>query len=133
MHRSSISLHWRLQKAKYRLIGTECKTCGSLFYPPKSLCPKCRGKGNIKDYKFSGKGKIITYTVIRTAPGGFEMQVPYTVAIIKLDEGPCVAGQVINKHNKIEIGKRVETIFRKVYEDGADGIIHYALKWKIID
>jgi uncharacterized OB-fold protein len=126
-------MHWRLHKAKYRLVGTECRTCGSLYYPPKMLCPKCRGKSDIKDYRFSGKGKILTHTVIRIAPGGFEMQVPYTVAIIKLDEGPCVAGQIIDDVNRIKTGQRVETVFRKMHEDGADGIIHYALKWKLAE
>jgi len=129
--RSSVPLYWRLQKAKYRLVGTKCLNCGGIFYPPRSLCPTCRSKGKLEDIQLSGKGEIISYTVIRTAPQGFGRYAPYAIAIIKLDEGPKITGQVVDDPEKIEVGKRVYPVFRKIYEDGDDGIIHYGIKWKI--
>ena len=131
-HTSSVALYWRLQKQKYTLTGTRCSTCGSVYFPPKSFCPKCRRKGNIEEFKFSGKGKIVSYTIVRVPPEGFEKYAPYAVAIIELDEGTRITGQIVDDINDVETGKRVETVFRRISEDGDSGLIHYGLKWKII-
>ncbi len=128
---SSIPLFWRLREAKYRLIGTKCNKCGSLFFPPRNLCPKCRRKGEIVKFPFSGKGEILSHTIIRAPPEGFEKQSPYAVAIIKLDEGVNISGQVIGDPKDIQTGKKVTTVFRKMYEDGADGVINYGLKFAL--
>lgn len=130
-YRSSVPLFWRLKKAKYSLIGSKCNTCGSLYFPPKNLCPKCRRKGDISDFKFSGNGIIESYTVIRTPPEGFEEYIPYAIAIIKLDEGPKIAGQIADDIEKVDIGKKVTAVFRKMYQDGTQGLIHYGIKWTL--
>lgn len=130
---SSIPLFWRLREAKYRLIGTKCAKCGSPFFPPRSLCPKCRRKGRIESFQFSGRGEILTYTIIRSPPEGFEREAPYAVAIIRLDEGVNVSGQVRSDLERIEIGKRVEAIFRKIHEDGPAGVINYGIKFQLAE
>ncbi len=129
----SVPLFWRLKKPRYNLIGTKCLKCKSVYFPPRNLCPKCRRSGNIREFKFSGKGKIISYTIIRTPPEGFEYYAPYAVAIIRLDEGANVTGQVVGDIDKIKVGKRVRSVFRKICEDGSDGLIHYGLKFELID
>jgi hypothetical protein len=113
------------------MIGTKCLTCNSVYYPPKTLCPNCRSKGKLEEIQLSGKGKIISYTVIRAPPEGFEKYAPYVIAIIQLDEGPKISGQIVDDTERIEPGKKVVPVFRKIYEDGEDGIIHYGIKWKI--
>lgn len=132
-HTSSVALYWRLQKQKYNLIGTKCTNCEKVYFPPKEFCPDCRRKGNIEEMKFSGKGNIVSYTIIRVPPGGFEKYTPYAVAIIELDEGTRISGQVVGDINKVDIGKSVETVFRKISEDGDGGLIHYGLKWRIVE
>lgn len=128
----SPSLFWRLKRQKYNLIGTQCITCNDLFFPPKNFCPFCRRKGKIVDKQFSGKGEIISYTVIRAAPQGFEIYAPYTVALIKLEEGPTISGQVVANGKSVEIGVKVMPTFRRMYEDGSAGQIHYGLKWYVV-
>ncbi|RLJ07789.1 MAG: transcriptional regulator [Candidatus Aenigmatarchaeota archaeon] len=130
---SSIPLYWRLQKSRYNLIGSRCKTCGSLYFPPRQLCPRCRSKGQLEDYRFSGKGKIVSWTIIRAAPEGFEDQAPYAVAIIELEEGVKVPGQLVGRPDGIEIGKPVRAVFRRITEDGPAGLIHYGLKWEVVE
>jgi hypothetical protein len=127
----SVPIGWRLKRQKYNLIGTRCATCSSLFFPPRNFCPRCRRKGRIVDFQFSGKGEIVSYTVIRTAPKGFEKYTPYTVALIKLDEGPTISGQVVSNGMEVSIGKRVSPVFRRMYEDSPDGQIHYGVKFEI--
>jgi len=127
----SAPLYWRLKRQKYNLIGTRCDTCKVAFFPPRNFCPSCRRKGVIKEFQFSGRGEILSHTVIRTAPKGFECYTPYPVAIIKLEEGPAISGQVV-EGNEVEIGKKVVPVFRKMYEEGKDGIIHYGIKFKVV-
>jgi len=101
--------------------------------PPKTFCPSCRRSGKIENFQFSGNGKISSYTIIRVPPEGFEMHTPYAVAIISLDEGTNISGQVIGDINQVEVGKRVQPVFRRLMEDGKDGVIHYGVKFEIVD
>jgi len=131
-YRSSVPLFWRMKKSKYGLIGTRCVTCNYLYFPPRPLCPKCRSKGKIEDFQFSGEGKIISFTIIRVPPEGFEKYTPYAVGMIKMKEGPLLEGQIVGDVNSVDIGQSVKTVFRRIYEDNSDGLIHYGLKWKIV-
>ena len=133
MVHSSVPLFWRLRKAKYRLIGTKCGKCGSTFFPPRNLCPECRRSGEIEPFQFSGNGTIVSYTIIRTPPEGFERQAPYAVAIVKLDEGAQISGQIIDSPGDIQTGKNVRAVFRKMSEDGSEGVINYGFKFQLAD
>ena len=130
-YKSSIPLSWRLKRALYRLVGTECRTCSTVYFPPRSVCPKCRRKGDIAEKQLSGNGEIYSYTIIHTAPAGFEHATPYAIAIVKTDENVLVTGQVVAPFNDIGIGKRVEMVFRKISEDGNSGIINYGFKFML--
>ncbi|HDH40919.1 MAG TPA: Zn-ribbon domain-containing OB-fold protein [Candidatus Altiarchaeales archaeon] len=129
-----LPLHWRLIPQRYNLIGTECLRCGEKFFPPRQLCPNCRRAGKIREVKFSGEGEIYSYTIIHTPPEGFEFMRPYAMGIIKLIEGPLVTAQLVDcKPEDLEIGKRVESVFRKVIADGSSGIIRYGYKFRLKD
>jgi len=132
-HKSSVPLFWRLQKHRYSLLGSKCVTCNQTFMPPKTFCPDCRRSGKIENFQFSGNGKISSYTIIRVPPEGFDAHTPYAVAIIELDEGANISGQVIGDINRIEVGKMVRPVFRRLMEDGKDGVIHYGVKFEIVD
>ena len=131
-HKSSVPLYWRLNKARYRLIGVKCKGCNKVYFPPRPLCPKCRSRGTVEPYQLKGEGKVVSWTVIRAAPEGFEDQVPYAVAMIQLDDGGMIAGQIVDTIGGIEMGKKVRVVFRRMCADGSDGLIHYGLKWEVV-
>jgi uncharacterized OB-fold protein len=76
---------------------------------------------------------IESFTVIRAAPEGFEKQSPYVVALIKLDEGTNISGQVVGSPDEVAAGKRVKPVFRRITQDGDDGLIHYGIKWEVAD
>ncbi|MBI4176418.1 MAG: Zn-ribbon domain-containing OB-fold protein [Candidatus Aenigmarchaeota archaeon] len=132
-HTSSVPLYWRLKKSKYNVIGTRCRTCNTAYFPGRQLCQNCRRKGEIEELKFSGLGKILSYTIIRTAPQGFEQYTPYAVAVIELDEGTMISGQIVGNPAGLKIDQRVKPVFRKISEDGSDGLIHYGMKWELVD
>lgn len=125
----SVPRFWRKQIARYNLVGTHCKKCNEYFYPPRNMCPECRREGEIEDFKFNGKGEVVTFTVIHTAAEGFENQTPYVLAIIKLDEGPSLTSQIICDPAIVKIGMKVKPVFRKLGQGGERGMIYYGTKF----
>lgn len=121
--------YWRKQKNRYRLIGTKCNTCGTHYFPPRELCPKCRRDGEIVEQQFKGTGKIVTFTIIRTASKEYDHLTPYIVAIIELDEGTRITAQVVCDINKPYIGMPVKSVFRKITEEGLSGMLVYGTKF----
>ncbi len=132
--KESIPLTWRRIPYRYRLEGTKCETCGRVFFPPRSVCPHCRRKGKIVPMKFSGKGRIYSYTTVYVAPEGYERNVPYVLAIVELDEGARVTGEIVDaKEEDVEMGKRVEVVFRKLQQEDPEGVIHYGYKFRLLE
>ena len=131
MYKSNIVMAWRKTVRGNFIIGSRCKKCNELFFPSRIFCGNCR-TDELEDYKFKGTGKIYTYSTVYFPPLGLEKHVPYTVAIVKLDEGPKMTAQIIEFDN-IEIGTRVESCIRKIYVDGDNGIIHYGIKFRPVD
>lgn len=81
----------------------------------------------------SGRGEIYSFSTMYNAPQGFEDQKPYTIALIKLDEGPMVTAQLTDvESSEVKIGLRVEMVTRKLREDGAEGQIIYGYKFRPI-
>ena len=85
--------HWRLKKQRYALVGEVCPHCDAKIFPPRDVCPECGGEAKTA-YAFSGKGEVYSFTRMSNAPAGFEAQAPYTVALVKLAEGPVVTAQL---------------------------------------
>lgn len=122
---------WRHIQQRYNIIGSKCTNCGRVFFPSRIICPDCRRKGNVEDFQFSGKGKIHTFSVVRSPIDEFKKLSPYAVAIIELEEGARLTAQLVDCDvDKIEIGDPVEMVFRKIREDGEDGVISYGYKFK---
>src|SRR5207249_308807 len=77
------------------------------------------------------EGSVVTYTVIHDAPAQFEMQKPYVMAIIEMDEGVRLTSQLIDvKPEDVRIGMKVQASFRKLGQDGDAGVIHYGYKFR---
>ncbi len=134
MSQRGVSFHWRRYKERYMLLGTKCETCGNIFFPLRSVCPHCRRDGKPRPLALSGKGHVYTFTVIRVASEGFEAFTPYIVGLIQLEEGPKVTSQIVDcRPEETYIGMRVEVCFRKLREQGKDGIICYGFKFRPAD
>ncbi|MEE8401696.1 MAG: Zn-ribbon domain-containing OB-fold protein [Candidatus Hydrothermarchaeaceae archaeon] len=128
---SDIPRFWRNLKSRYNLIGAKCINCGEKFFPPRHFCPKCRRMSRLEDFKMEGIGNVVTYTIIHTPMEGFENQVPYILAIVKLSDGPTITTQIVDcAIDKVKTGMKVKSVFRKIQEDGDAGLIHYGFKFK---
>ncbi len=131
MAEKPVAQFWRKIRSVYNIVGTHCKTCGEYYFPPRPVCPNCRRKGELEEYKFKGLGKVYTFSVVRQAPPEFKRQVPYVIAQVELDEGPRLTAQIVNcDPEDVHIGMRVRACFRKIREMGGGGIIVYGYKFE---
>lgn len=79
----------------------------------------------------SGRGEVFSFTTMYSVPQGYEDQKPYTVALVKLDEGPMVTAQLTDVDaGDVKIGMRVEMVTRKLREEGDEGQIIYGYKFR---
>ena len=127
-----IARDWRLQRERYLLIGEICNHCSAKIFPKRAVCPNCSGEC-FKEFNFSGKGEIFSFTILHEAPEGYTQNLPFAIALIKLTEGPLVTAQLTDIDNqKISIGMKVEMVTRKLKEDGDKGKIVYGYKFRPI-
>jgi uncharacterized protein len=126
-----IPRHWRLKQQRYALVGEICPHCEAKLFPPRDVCPECGGEAK-QSFTFSGRGEVYSYTVMRDAPAGYEENAPYTVALVKLQEGPMVTAQLTDLGEQpVQIGMPVEMVTRKIREDVEDrGILVYGYKFR---
>jgi uncharacterized OB-fold protein len=126
-----IPRHWRLKGQRFGLVGKVCTHCEAKIFPPREICPNC-GSEVKTDFTFSGKGEIYSYTAIYEAPAGFDESAPYTVALVKLAEGPLVTAQLTDLGDQaVEIGMPVEMVTRRLRQDGDErGMLIYGYKFR---
>lgn len=125
-----ISRHWRLKKQRYSLVGEVCPHCEKKIFPPRDICPYCAKEAKTP-YAFSGRGEVYSFTTIYDPPQGYQEFAPYTVALVKLDEGPMITAQLTDVDNKqVNIGMPVEMVTRRLREDGDKGVILYGYKFR---
>ncbi len=125
-----IARYWRTQNQRYGLVGEVCDKCGAKLFPPRDVCPECT-KPAATPFVFSGRGEVYSYSTVHQAPQGFEEYVPYTVALVKLEEGPLVSAQLTDvERDEISIGMPVEMVTRKLKEEGEEGMIVYGYKFR---
>jgi len=105
--------------AEEKLMAVKCEGCGTLWCPPRSICPDCNSF-DLEWVELSGKGKISTFSVIPYGPvplllEGYGRDNPYCAGIIELDEGVTISGQIMGvdlEHpENIEIGTPVTVDF----------------------
>ena len=124
-----VAKHWRETPQRYRLEAGKCTKCGKILYPSRLVCPKC-GAREFEKFNLSGKGELVTFTIIRTAPSGFGDLAPYAVGIVKLQEGVSIMGQITDCNPEaLKIGDKLVSKFRRINEDGKTGMIYYGFKF----
>lgn len=129
MHRKSPQKIWRKFKNRYALYGSKSKKTNKAYYPPLSVEPE-NGNTEFVPYQFKKQAKLVTWSLVEAPPDGFEDFTPYVVAILELGNGERLTTQIADADSdKLQKGDILYPTFRKYYEDGKDGVIHYGLKW----
>jgi len=99
-----------------KVTGTRCRTCGKIFFPPRTDC--CESLGSAMDwFEVTGCGTLQTFSTLYYAPAGFEMDLPYTIAVVdfgsfkvfgRLD--PAIAAK------RLQIGMKLKIDVYKINE-----------------
>jgi uncharacterized OB-fold protein len=125
-----VARYWRTRNQRYALVGEVCETCGSKIFPPRDLCPECEAPARTP-YTFSGLGEVYSYSTVYNAPEGYDENVPYTVGLVKLEEGPLVTAQLTDvEPQNVSVGMPVEMVTRKIRQEGDRGVIVYGYKFR---
>lgn len=94
------------------LEGHKCGDCGSIFLGERSTCSKCGARDEMSPTRLSTKGKLYSFSIVyRSFPG---IQVPYISAIVDLDGGGTIKGNLIGVEPdpaNIEFDMDVDVVF----------------------
>ncbi|RKZ31236.1 transcriptional regulator [bacterium] len=120
--------YWRQIPARYRLEAYKCKNCGKVFFPKRLICDNCKSREFVKA-EHSDKGKLLTYTVIRTGPADFQDQTPYVIGVVESENGARLTAQIADvEPENVAIGMKLRMAFRKINKTGDAGVIMYGYK-----
>jgi uncharacterized OB-fold protein len=100
---------------RHELILQKCLDCAQYRYPPAPICPHCLSM-KAEWAKVSGRGRVYTWTIFHQVyHPAFKAEVPYNVAVVKLDEGPQLVSTVVDCNDEdLYLDMPVEVIFDEV-------------------
>ncbi len=94
------------------LEGYKCGSCDAIFLGERNVCSKCGARDQMSPVKLSNQGSLYSYSIVhRSFPG---IDVPYISAIVDLEGGGTVKGNLINidpDPEKIEFGMPVDVVY----------------------
>jgi uncharacterized OB-fold protein len=86
---------WWTALASGRLAVPACHNCGRTWFPPAPACPHCGtpSDGTLRDT--TGRGRVYSWIVVHRAyDPAFKDDVPYTIAVVDLEDGPRMIGRL---------------------------------------
>jgi hypothetical protein len=78
------------------LLIQKCEVCGHIQFPPSPVCTKCL-TNDVSWTPCSGKAKLWSKVVFHKKYLDPYPDIPYSVVLAKLDEGPIVTGRITNE------------------------------------
>lgn len=101
-----------------RLVYQYCPNCAKAQFPPGIFCRTCAGS-TLSWRESALSGAIHSVTVVHRAPSpAFRQDVPYSLALVDLDEGFRLMLRIRGaNHLDARIGDRIRVEFEKI-EDG---------------
>ena len=92
-----------------KVMGSRCKECGLVFFPPRADCYKCFSS-DMEWFDVTGNGKLMAYSKLKYAPVGFDEDLPYCIAV--LDYGDYkIFGRIASgiPDDEIKLGMEMKT------------------------
>lgn len=88
------------------LLGRRCAACGKLSLEAGRPCPFCGAPGG-SPVVVSGRGRLLSWTVIRVAPARFAAEAPYAVGLLELPEGLRLTARLEGDPERFTAGQAV--------------------------
>jgi uncharacterized OB-fold protein len=90
-----------------------CKACGHAWLPPRGECPGCLADDWQREGA-AGGATLVSWVVYRHAyHPAFEQRLPYTVAVVQLDEGPRLISNVLGDAAALRIDQRLKLVIEQ--------------------
>ncbi|KQP19263.1 Zn-ribbon domain-containing OB-fold protein [Pseudorhodoferax sp. Leaf265] len=101
----------------HRLLMQRDKAKGEFWFPPSPVVPRTLSR-EWEWVELSGFGTVTSWVVFHQKYyAGFADDLPYNVAMVRLDEGPFIFTNLVGMENDdIRIGQRVRVTFRDANE-----------------
>jgi uncharacterized protein len=94
-----------------KLMGGKCLNCGKIHLPPRPICDNCYSQ-QFEWVNISGRGNLLTYTIINVAPSNFQALAPYAVGIVELENNIKIPGMIQNMaQEQLKIGMELTLDF----------------------
>ncbi len=88
------------------LRARRCAECGTLAVELRATCPACGAAGG-DEVTLSGRGRLVSWTVIRVLPARYMTETPYVVGLLQLEEGPRLTARVAGEPDGLAAGQAV--------------------------
>lgn len=110
---------------EHQLRLQRCDDCGTFRFTPKEVCPNCF---SVKATwtPVSGAGTVYSYSTVYRGPNPpFQADVPYTIVMVDLAEGPRIMSHLVDcPPDRVRVGMRVQVVF----EDVTPGVSLYKFR-----
>jgi uncharacterized OB-fold protein len=95
-----------------RLLIQYCPECSRYQFYPRSICTQCMS-GKLDWVQATGQGTVETWTIVRRPVSeAYAAQMPFVIALIRLEEGPVMMSHVTGCDvEKVHTGMRVGVVF----------------------
>jgi len=103
------------------LSGMRCRACGYVFFPPQSYgCENCGAPGDrLEPKSLRGEGTLASFATVHLHQGK-DLEAPFTVALIVLDDGPAVRALLTQRSDEsLKIGDRMRAVIVAAAGEGA--------------
>ena len=99
---------------KGKVVGTRCKGCGQVFFPPRADCYQCLSS-DIEWFEVSGTGKLVSFSKLEYAPAGFGDDLPYALAVLDYGEYK-VFGRISSdlSDEEIKVSMEMKTVVNRL-------------------
>jgi len=95
---------------RHEVLLQQCPACGAVRFPPMPTCPNCAAEGG-SPVESPATGVVYSFVrVHRAFSAEFAADVPYTVAVVELDEGCRMLGRIAGGR-PAAVGDRVSPTF----------------------
>lgn len=81
--------------AQDRLLIPRCTDCGSFYFPPSPVCPKCTSR-NVEWTDASGEATLYSFMIAQNPWPEWGVDGPMSIAHVALAEGPRLISTVVD-------------------------------------
>lgn len=99
------------------LLGSKCRNCGEVLFPPRRGCRRCSGT-TVDIVPLSRKARLYSFTTVLVKLPMTKVDPPYFVGVVELLEGERIRTLLSAQNpSSLQIGDEMEVSIEPVYKD----------------